>query len=365
MIRNLLQPTGLLDRTLSSPTKHFGAILFLVCLLAWSVSAAGACPVCVSMPSKTAADRLIEAEVVLFAREHPEHRFSYRALKVLKGGLKNSHIDVFIDSATRRQLKVHPEQVVVLLRESPSTDWVSLGIADRAYQAVVRRVLAQAVDWNGAKGRIRRCNYFLSLFGHSNQAIFELAYLELGRAPYPLIQRATCSVAKQRLYGILRKREYLTWRPLAILMLSQQADPIDRAWIEKSFHDCGRFGLSTNLAALTTAFIELNGAQALPIIERRYLGNPARTETELRAVIAALSVHGSEGHVHLRERIVTGYATALRCHPELAGMIAMDLTAWEDWGHREALRIIRKKPDWEFSRLESAAIDRYILPTDH
>lgn len=50
----------------------------------------------------------------------------------------------------------------------------------------------------------------------------------------------------------------------------------------------------------------------------RYLKNPNRKTEEVRAVLAALSVHGTRGHTHLRDRIVDGYRLILANHPTMA-----------------------------------------------
>jgi hypothetical protein len=110
---------------------------------------------------------------------------------------------------------------VVLVRDSGDQSWRTVGIADGIYQQVVRRILTVAQDWSGPAGAEKRCEFFLTLPGRDNRALFELAYLELGRAPYRMIKRAGRNVSKEDLLAILQRREYIEWRPLAILMLSQ------------------------------------------------------------------------------------------------------------------------------------------------
>ena len=80
-----------------------------------------------------------------------------------------------------------------------------------------------ARDWSGPNGSGKRCESFLTLVGHENCVLFELAYLELARAPYRKIERVGRNLSNQDLPSILQRREYIEWRPLAILMLSQSA----------------------------------------------------------------------------------------------------------------------------------------------
>jgi hypothetical protein len=108
-------------------------------------------------------------------------------------------------------------------------------------------------------------------------------------------------------------------------MLSQSANAQDRASIDEHFADCCKFSLTSDLAAWATAYIELNGATAIERIEREYLGNPDRSEQEVRAIVAALSLHSQDGHTHLRDQILRSYNTAIRIHPEVAKLIAKDL----------------------------------------
>lgn len=189
---------------------------------------------------------------------------------------------------------------------------------------------------------------------------FELAYLELGRAPYSAIKKFARSISRDDLRPMLTRREYIQWRSLAILMLSQNADEQDREFIESSFHGCQRFSLTTNLAAWATAYIELNGASAVEEIEEQYLGNANRTEAEVRAVITALSVHGHDGQVGLRHRIAYSYATALAVHPEVAGVIATDLTKWKKWQYRDRIAELVAKANLQFEASELKAIRQYL-----
>ena len=301
--------------------------LSLLLLFALAFHSVQACMVCLPLPRTTAADRLIEADVVAFARENADQPFSYRAIEVLKGELDSPEIDLFVNSSTRRTLKANEDVVVVLVREKDQT-WRTIGIADRVFQGLVRRVLAKAPEWRGEHGAERRCQFFLPLLGHENRTLFELAYLELGRAPYSTIKRVAPLIRREKLQHILTRREYIEWRPLAILMLTQNANAADRSMVKTHFDDCSRFALTTNLAAWATAYIELIEADAIEVIDEQYFRNPQRSEAEIRAVVAAMSVHGRSGHTHLRDRIVRSYETLIKQHPSAKKLVAEDLAAW-------------------------------------
>jgi hypothetical protein len=294
--------------------------LFCVCL-----PRVDACIACLSMPQTTAADRLIEGEVVVFAREDPDKAFSFQAIEVLKGTLDSTTIDLFVDSPNRRRLEFNKHLVIVLVRDRTDRAWRTVGIADNSYQQVVRRILAVAQEWTGPTGAEKRCEFFLTLFGHENRALSELAYLELGRAPYRTIKRFGRHVSRKDLQPFLQHRDYIQWRSLAILLLSQSADAQDRASIDKNFADCCEFSLTTDLAAWATAYIELNGASAIELMEQEYFSKPGRADRVVRELVIAISIHRQDGNAQLHDQIVRSLEIANRNYPEVTQQIAIEL----------------------------------------
>ena len=283
-----------------------------------------ACIFCLSMPQTTAADILIHSEVVVFAREDPDKPFSYQAVEVLKGTLDSTAIDLLVNSSIRRRLKVDKAMVVVLARDKNDQSWRSVGIADEFYQQVVRRILAVAHVWTGPSGAEKRSKFFLEFFGHENRALSELAYLELGRAPYRTIKRFGQFVPREDLMPFLKRKEYIQWRSLAILLLSQSTDAQDRMSIEEHFTDCCEYSLTTDLAAWASAFIELNGASAIERIEREYFAKTDRSDKEVCEIVIALSLHRQYGNPQLRDQIVSSFEVAIRNYPEVVKLIARD-----------------------------------------
>ena len=94
-------------------------------------------------------------------------------------------------------------------------------------------------------------------------------------------------------------------------------------------------------------------------MEAMYLGAPDRDADAVLEVVKALSVHGAREQSELRGRIAESYAVLIETHPSLAGWVARDLTAWNDWRFAEALNDLRG------SRLEmdgatAYAIDFYV-----
>lgn len=289
---------------------------------------AESCLVCVTYPQQSAADHLIESPCIVFAREDPKRPFSYGVVEVLKGKADDKPIELLVNRNTRRRLAAEPKHVVVLAYNVADESWRPLGIADATYVAVVRRVLLLSSQWQGDEGRNRRVEFFLLLFGHENRLLHDLAYLEMTKAPYPVIKRLGRNVSRDHIDRVLHDPRLMEWRPLTLLMLAQSDTARDREYISESFHSAARYSSTTNLAALATACIELEPTKALSFIDRKYLQDRDRTLEEIRQIHRALSLHGTEGRTELRDQVVHGYAAILRNYPQLAPLIATDLAAW-------------------------------------
>ncbi len=218
---------------------------------------------------------------------------------------------------------------MALVRNASDGKWRSLGVVSDRYEAVIRRIVLLSGSWRTDAARRKRVEFFLPLFGHRDSKIRELAYLEMGRAPYAVVKRLGQVASRKQFAPMLSDPKYIEWRSLAILLLAQSNEPRDKRHVIDSFQSAERFGLTINLSAWTVAAIELQGAGAIEFIEQRYLGDAGRTPKEISAVLKALSLHGTEGRVDLRDRIVTSYQVLLSTRPEFASQVADDLAAWK------------------------------------
>ena len=305
------------------------------------VQAAHACQVCFPMPVKTLADRLLEADALVLAREDPARPFHYAVVEVLKGDSGGAPPDTFLPSADRRVLAQFPQRHMLLARARPGGGWAALGIADGAYERVVRQVLEHADTWiPGETANRQRLAAFVPLLGHADTRLHELAYLEIGRAPYSEIRRIAAAVPLETVRGMLDQPRYLEWRSLAILMLAQSERPVDRERIRTTFADKQRLGSTFNLAAWATAYLAIEGVSGLEPIQRWYLERPERSREELREIVKALSVMAG-AEAALREPVAAGYRALLGTHPSLAADVTRDLIAWRRWDFAEQLRDIR------------------------
>ena len=142
-----------------------------------------------------------------------------------------------------------------------------------------------------------------------------MAHLEIARSPYSEIKRLKDALSRDEIHAFLKDFRYVEWHALYILLLAQSEDLRDRALVSESFRSTARFSTTTRLAAWATASIEIEGATAIEFIEDEYFRNSKRGAAELQEIAKALSVHGTNGHTHLRDRIVAGYEVLLQQHP--------------------------------------------------
>jgi hypothetical protein len=326
----------------SARRRSHSGLLGLALLLGLLLQAANACQVCIPFPTKTLADRLLEADALVMAREDPERPFHYVAVETLKGDPGDAPIDAFLPSKNRRVLARHPERRMLLARAKPGGGWAALGIANADYDRVVRRILQHAGSWKPMQTDNRqRLAEFAPLLGHADSRLHETAYLEIARAPYAEIRRIATEVPIDKVRGMLDEPRYLEWRSLAILMLAQSERPADRQRIRTTFAAKQRLGSTFNLAAWATAYLAIEGTGGVEQIQRWYLTRPDRSREELREIVKALSVVAG-ADAALREPVIAGYRALLETHPAMAPDVSRVLIAWHRWDFVEQIQGIRE-----------------------
>lgn len=321
-----------------SGPKKFGSngcFVRLILLLTITISLftwaphASACMVCVPFPTRTAADDLIASEVVVFARENPERPYTFIVAETLKGVANNEPINLLLNSTTRRQLFVDPTSYVVLTRPTSGSRWRWHSFADKAYQDFVRHVLTHIKEWRQSQNQ--RFDYFETLLSSNNERLCGEAVLEIGRGPYSRIKAAASKISRKRLYEVLGKFAMFEWWPTYIVMLGQSQLAEDKAYVRANFMRSAKTASTKHLAAWTTAFVEVDGAEAVSFISEKYFAGKRSSRALLVEMQKALSVLGSESDNPLRPLIVAAYRKLLETHRSMAGYVAKDLAAWRDW----------------------------------
>ena len=340
-----------------------GRIVTLCIVFNLGIALAGqsaACPICIGFPSRTDADVLLESHCVMLCRPDPADLFQYAPGAVLKGSYDGSDIDLLVDSTTSRILQAHPNTHVLLVQSKPNGHWQSLGWMNAALEAVVQRVLAAGPSWKGPDAMKQRIEFFLTLVGHQDSRIRELAYLELGRAPYPMVRQLGRVVPREAIEPMLQERRYYEWRGLAILLLAQSDSEADRQHIRESFQAAERFAVATHLAAWAAAAMEVDAESTMDQIEEKYFGQIDRTPEELKAIFGAMSMHGSREEFAFRDRIVVCYGRLLERLPELAPQVAEDMHSWKRNELSDALTLVLDQRQDAMDQTGIMTIQRYL-----
>lgn len=288
-----------------------------------------ACAICIGFPSRTEADVLIDGHCLMLVRTDLNDPFQYAPGIVLKGTYDGSKLDLLVDSATQRTLDAHPESQVLLVQESANGPWRSLGCLNKPLESLVRRILLVCPTWTGSQGVKDRIEFFVSLMESDDPRIRELAYLELGRAPYSTVRQLGRALSRRAYEPMLQERRYLEWRGLAILLLAQSHSDADRQRIVDSFRSAEQNAVVTNLAAWTAAAIEVDSPTTLEYIEEEYFRCKDHSHEELQAIFRAISMHGSREEPELRKRVIVCYGRLLESYPEFAPEVAEDLHTWK------------------------------------
>jgi hypothetical protein len=313
-------PTGLISAVLVSLMPMIAAAFLL------TATPAHACVLCLPYPQVTNADHVIGSGTAVFARENRARPFSYVVLETLKGRYDGSAIPLFLDSTTARALKLNPALRVILVQGSPGGAWRALGMAGREYQSVMREV----AQWDKvSKTPADRAMFFAPYLRHEDRRLAELAFLEVGRAPYATLRDLKTSVARDDIYRVINDFFHVEWHGLYILMLGTLDRPDDIAFVRGKLKTAAKYGLTTNLAAYATALIEMTGADGVTQLADEYFVEPGRSNGELLEIVKALSVQGTGGAAELRASIIDAYGGLLAVHPELAGYVANDLFDWK------------------------------------
>ncbi|MEM1083415.1 MAG: hypothetical protein AAGI48_04790 [Verrucomicrobiota bacterium] len=299
----------------------------LLLLLGWLHLPVEACQICLPFPVKSLADHLVEADKVVLARENPEKPFSLIATEALKGDGELSAIDLFLDSHSRRVLENDATKGIVCILTQG--EWKRVATSDPILGPIIHEIIAKEPDWEASPDQ--RPDFFAPYLDHPERQVALLAHLEVARAPYSKIRTLSDAIPIERLRAFLGDFRYAEWHALYILLLAQSDDPGDRKRIVDSMKSNARFSIVLQSAAWATAYIEIEESEAIEFLRRDYFDGPNRRPDEINAILAAFSVHGTNGHTHLRDEIVEAYRSLAERHPDQLPAIVKDLTKWQRW----------------------------------
>ncbi len=320
-----------------------------------------ACQICVPYPTKSMADWILEAKTVVLAKESATRPFTFEAHTALKGYIPSPDgIDIILNRSLHQILDADREKNVVLIfgGEEGEEKWLPVGMGEHEIEALTRNILKNSSAWeNDPK---KRLDFFVGLIRHENMTIRELAYLEIGSAPYSDIRELQGVLPRNEIYDFIQNFRYIEWHALHILLLGLSDDPRDTEFIRNAFRGAARFGTHTRLAAWTTAYIEMNPIEAMRAISANYFSDPLRREKELHSVIQAISVHGQESNTKMRDQFVKEYETLLTYHPDMAALVVKDLMVWKRYELEDQVREILQSSTTTQYNLSALMLRNYV-----
>lgn len=381
--------------------KKRRVLLLVACFglsLWWGAVPAVACPFC-SAASQTLSEEIARADVVVLAElavpQSDNNRqagiaatnvsdpntgmATFRILEVLRGaekldGAEQVRVVYFGDGRLAGQFMV--TGIGAARTVERRIDWSTpLPLSPEAVEYV--RQLGSLPE----KGP-DRYRFFLQYFENDDPLLAQDAYDEFSRAPYAEIIAIADIMDRKQLVqwindpqvGPTRRRLYLTMLgvcggPEEVEMLEsllqydyQQIKPGVVAMVSVAGMTGSAFGLpivdqlvraeqrrkKQCLDALVACYLKLKGPDGLPLVEERFLKNPAAEYTHVYSTIMALRFHGEETDVIPRERLLQSLRLVLD-NREIADQIIPDLARWEDWAVLDRLVSMFKssaKDDW-------------------
>jgi len=348
-----------------------------------------ACPFC-SAPSQTLSEEIAAADVVVIAR----------LVKVPPEVDLDSNDPAGFDIDDPNSGMAEFELIETLRGETPPQDStikvVYFGSGDLDKQFMISGIAGKQIDWTTPLPLTERSTAYLKILGtlpekgpdrltffmghleDTDPLLAQDAYDEFARAPYELVTAISDRMDRKQLIAWIEDSQIgPTRRRLYLTMLGVCGQAEDIAILESLLlydHQLIRPGIATMLAvmaqtgpivgvpiidemiksdvrrkqqcldALIAAYLKLKGPEGLPLIERRFLTNPAAEYSHLYAAVMALRFHGEETDVLPRPRLLETMRLLL-ANEEIADQVIPDLARWEDWSILDQLVTMFKESE--------------------
>lgn len=350
--------------SMSAHSKSPAGTLWVAVVLALipPVPPARACLICLPVPTTSPVDYLLEADLIVVAREDPGAPYWLTPTEILRGDATGIGRSFFLEAPLRPGPSLDRNREVICAYGSHLGDsqpeWVRVGDSGADFNLLVAEILQSREQWQLHPGK--RATYFSRYLDHQNQQIRMLAHLEVARAPYDQIREFKGILTFPELRSSLQNFRLTDWHPLYILLLAQSEEAEDLMLISGKVRSAAETGLSLHLAAWVTGWLEIEPESALQFLEREYLSGNPRDTAEIRAIFRALSVHGNRGHQYLRERIAKAYRAILHQQPQIAPGVVNDLMNWQQWGLADSLRPITASPPPGMDQASVLQIHAYL-----
>lgn len=298
-----------------------GAALFV------SAGSTAACAICLAAVGMTPGEQLDLADRAVLAV--PDRADGWRIVADIKGA---APVDPAVLAEAAPSAGAHS---TLFLRDSLGHRWSALGEIAETNAAWLREValthvLDAEADDAQAQWRARLALTMQEL--QSDDPLIEaIAHGDLARAPYPAILDVGRAMTTAEILMHLENEAHPSHRAAYIHMLGATGDEAAEAWLDERIDAAWQSREATDLAALLAADLELRGRSRIQTIEERYFLDRSRGLDEIEAALMALRLHGEADAAVPRGSVVAAYRRFLQTRPLMAGFVAMDLAAWEEW----------------------------------
>ena len=378
----------------------------LVCVA--SQTGALACPFC-SAVSQTLSQEIAGADAAVIARliKLPSEADSNSELDLDDPDSGTAEFEVLEvvrskDLADKAPAKGDTIKVVYFGNKDQKEFFLINGIAGKRIDWTTPQPLTEqsieyikALDTLPEKGAARLA-FFLDYLEHEDPLLAQDAYDEFGRAPYDEVEAVGDQIDRPQLLdwiedsevGPTRRRLYLTMLGIcgkdediaflesllrydyklmkpglaATQALMRQAGPAFGTTVLNEMIKADVRRKQQCLDALVAAYLKLKGPAGLPLIEERFLANPAVEYTHIYAAVMALRFHGEETDSLPRERLLQSVRMVLN-NPDIADQVIPDLARWDDWSVLDRLVTMFKDSE-ENAWVRQPVISYLLAATD-
>ena len=193
-----------------------------------------------------------------------------------------------------------------------------------------------------------RLAFFQEYFEDADALLSGDAFNEFAKAPYGDVVLLKDRMHRDKLIAWIKDDKVpASRRRLYLTMLGMCGQPEDVALIEGMIKTDDR-QVRSALDAMIGCYLNLRGAEGLPLIEELFLKNDKSEYVDTYSAIVALRVLGQETNLIPKERLVASLRHMLD-RPQLADLVIPDLARWQDWGAMPKLVDLFKNANEESS----------------
>ena len=332
-------------------------VMALVTATSLMPATARACPFC-SAQSMTFAEEMASSDAAVIARlivkpalpaadtsapgtlPPPPAKSTFEIVTVLKG-------DKFLAGKKKFEVLFFGEQ-------EPGTEFLLFGIDPKGLAwGTPTPLTEQGVKYLSELPKLpdtalARLTFFQKYFEDSDPLLSSDAFNEFSKAPYGDIVALKDRMQREKLLAWIKDPNVPTSRRrLYLIMLGVCAQPEDVSLLERMIKNDDRQS-RTALDAMIGCYLNLRGADGLPLVEELFLKNDKADYVDTYAAIQALRIMGQETNVVPKEKLVAALRHMLN-RPELADLVIPDLARWQDWSAMDRLVQLFKEADEESS----------------